>query len=681
MDKKLYIVNSAISTKKDGLPITLSRDSIDEIKSQNYFIHFVDSLLIYNGSFLVFYFLKNKSFQLDVYNIYLFILFNFSVIAGSILSKKFKYIKQNKYEHTIGKLFLSLLISVCSLIILFSLFELQYTMKIYILGAIFSGLVIESVYFISLGTKEKSKISFFTHIKSSLKYLFLDFLILLFFCAVEIVANLNPNENIEMEFILIAVIFIAWLFSAATTHKFLPLVIPSNRRDAFELQIKFYLRFIILVFLLLVFLQIEYYNSVHFISAILGYSVVSSLLSMVVFAPKIENDANKPTIRFLKSHSLNNPIVWSREKISKLKYGFAGNEADNATVQQKIQIENLKKYGEVFSILNNILDLNTFDASKTLVIGSDEKNDIPILEPDSYQLFVNLHILNDQINLNNYLHYVRNLLVERGVFAGCFLPHLYRYNRFLKRYSFWPGNILFFFDLIWKRIFPKLPITRLVYSTFGKSKDQAISLAEGLGRLVYTGYKILDLSVVNDIVFFAAVKDENPTYEDKAFYSPVFKMKRVGKDGRFIYVYKLRTMYAYSEFIQDLVYDSNGSFNGDKITDDFRLPFWGKFLRKYWLDELPMIINLLKGDIKLVGVRPLSVTKFNLYPKYLQELRTATKPGLIPPFYRDLPKTFNGLIESERRYLISYSKNPFKTDVEYFFKAFFNIIFKKARSS
>ena len=123
------------------------------------------------------------------------------------------------------------------------------------------------------------------------------------------------------------------------------------------------------------------------------------------------------------------------------------------------------------------------------------------------------------------------------------------------------------------------------------------------------------------------------------------------------------------------------SGNGDKITDDFRVASWGKFLRKYWLDELPMLINLLKGDVKLIGIRPLSYAKFNLYPPDLQKLRISTRPGLIPPFYADLPRSFDELLESERNYLLAYKTKPFRTDFEYFLKCISNILFRGARSS
>ena len=58
-----------------------------------------------------------------------------------------------------------------------------------------------------------------------------------------------------------------------------------------------------------------------------------------------------------------------------------------------------------------------------------------------------------------------------------------------------------------------------------------------------------------------------------------------------------------------------------------------------------------------------------------------TKPGLIPPFYADMPKTLEEIMASEMRYLEAYEKHPFRTDIRYFFKAMWNILFKGARSN
>ena len=86
------------------------------------------------------------------------------------------------------------------------------------------------------------------------------------------------------------------------------------------------------------------------------------------------------------------------------------------------------------------------------------------------------------------------------------------------------------------------------------------------------------------------------------------------------------------------------------------------------------------GDMKIVGVRPLSEHFFSLYDKDLQKERIKNKPGLIPPYYVDLPKTMDEIMESELKYLNLCNESLIKTDFKYFFLALKNIFFKGARS-
>jgi hypothetical protein len=140
-------------------------------------------------------------------------------------------------------------------------------------------------------------------------------------------------------------------------------------------------------------------------------------------------------------------------------------------------------------------------------------------------------------------------------------------------------------------------------------------------------------------------------------------------------------MYPFAEYLQDYVHKRNNLENGGKFKDDFRVASSRRILRKLWIDEFPMFINVLRGELKIVGVRPLSQHYFNLYSKELQEKRIKYKPGLIPPFYADLPETLEEIQESEMRYLESYEKKPFRTQWRYFWKAWYNILFKKVRSA
>ena len=93
-----------------------------------------------------------------------------------------------------------------------------------------------------------------------------------------------------------------------------------------------------------------------------------------------------------------------------------------------------------------------------------------------------------------------------------------------------------------------------------------------------------------------------------------------------------------------------------------------------------MFVNMIKGQIKLVGVRPLSQQYFNLYTPELQQLRIKTKPGLLPPFYVDMPETLEEIQESEKRYLEAYLEHPFRTDWRYFWRIMGNIFFRGKRS-
>ena len=157
-------------------------------------------------------------------------------------------------------------------------------------------------------------------------------------------------------------------------------------------------------------------------------------------------------------------------------------------------------------------------------------------------------------------------------------------------------------------------------------------------------------------------------------------MQRVGQGGRLRYYYKLRTMHPYAEYLQASIYATNALAPNGKFKDDFRVTSWGRFMRRTWLDELPMVVNLLRGDLKLVGVRPLSRHYLSLYPPELLALRLRHKPGLIPPFYVDLPEGFDAICASEQRYLEAYERHPLRTDLRYLTLAVRRIVFEHARS-
>lgn len=95
----------------------------------------------------------------------------------------------------------------------------------------------------------------------------------------------------------------------------------------------------------------------------------------------------------------------------------------------------------------------------------------------------------------------------------------------------------------------------------------------------------------------------------------IFKQQRPGLYGKAFYLYKLRTM------------TEEKDAKGRLLPDDKRLTSFGKFLRKYSLDEYPQLINVMKGDLSLVGPRPLLMEYLSLYTNE-QARRHNVRPGI-----------------------------------------------------
>jgi len=235
-------------------------------------------------------------------------------------------------------------------------------------------------------------------------------------------------------------------------------------------------------------------------------------------------------------------------------------------------------------------------------------------------------------------------------------------------------------DFLIKRVFPKFLLTKKLYFILTRGENRVLSKAEAFGRLYSCGFEILDEKIIDRSLYFVAIKVRDPLFPQNPSYGPLIGLERIGKGGKTIKVFKMRTMHPFAEYLQDYVYKKAGLQEGGKFRDDFRVTTLGRIMRKFWLDELPMLINLIKGDLKLFGVRPLSKHYFKLYTLELQKLRIKNKPGLIPPFYADNPRTLEEIVASELQYLKLYEKHPFRTDWKYFWKAIHNIIFMKYRS-
>lgn len=155
----------------------------------------------------------------------------------------------------------------------------------------------------------------------------------------------------------------------------------------------------------------------------------------------------------------------------------------------------------------------------------------------------------------------------------------------------------------------------------------------------------------------------------------------LGRHGKPIKIYKFRTMIpGADELYPDLV-KMHGLDSHGKINDDPRVTKLGKFLRKYWIDEIPQIFtNFTLANIKLVGIRPRNEDKWDEFPSDHKERTLKYNPGLFNIDYLREGKSFSEIIEFEKKYLDKYEKHPFLTDTKYFFKLVYKIVFNGARS-
>lgn len=332
-----------------------------------------------------------------------------------------------------------------------------------------------------------------------------------------------------------------------------------------------------------------------------------------------------------------------------------------------------------------ISDIEAIDDSReTALLKTTTKFNITSLDNGKgdgrYTNVVNLKRINDILDLNDFLSSINSKLKVGGKYVGCVETSEMRTHRIVNKYVKPLSYLYLIGDFVFKRVFPKLPVFSQIYFKLTAGRNRVMTEVEVLGRLYYCGYKVVKKRKIDKYLVFVVEKTEHKGKVQEKRYGPLLTLKRIGYQGKLINVYKMRTMHAYSEYLQEYIYERNKLAEGGKIKNDFRVTFPGLFMRKFWLDELPMVYNFFKGQVKLVGVRPLSQHFLSLYPKEVQELRVQVKPGLIPPFYADLPKTLEEVVASEKRYIEAYKKAPLKTDMRYLGMALKKIFIDKARS-
>jgi lipopolysaccharide/colanic/teichoic acid biosynthesis glycosyltransferase len=347
------------------------------------------------------------------------------------------------------------------------------------------------------------------------------------------------------------------------------------------------------------------------------------------------------------------------------------NELENAIVEDSDL--------EVLNYISEHLDLKIYYPS--IILTTDKTSYLDEVNFNNVRAIINLKKVNSIQHPNKLFRAVNTLLPDGGIYIGRLETYAERKELIYSQLGRYVGWAYWMVDFVLNRVIPRIPYLENLYYYLTNGEFHAISHAEILGRMVYCGFDIIDFRSIKGLTYFVVMKTGDPLTSASPSYYPVIKLNRVGQHGKMINVYKLRTMHPYSEFLQDFLIKLHGYNNKGKPADDFRVTRWGKIFRSLWLDEFPQLWNVMKGEMKLVGMRPLSRVRFNEFPEDLKRDRIKYKPGCFPPYVAlNMPDSTSN-IEAERIYIRDITARPYTTDIRYFVKSVYNIVTNKIRSS
>ena len=335
-------------------------------------------------------------------------------------------------------------------------------------------------------------------------------------------------------------------------------------------------------------------------------------------------------------------------------------------------------FGESVSILVKHLSRFKSEDFDFLIIATNED----LLKADinrKYDLVVCVPLLNGFTNINDSLSKIHGLLKKNGLMVGRIDTLETRKTRVVRKRGRLLYAGIFVFDFLFRRVLLSLLGNGKIVRNLGFMRHRIVSKCEALGRLRYCGYDILHLRESAGYLCFVARSGTAPMNGDPC-EGLFIKIRKQGLHGQDLYTYKLRTMHPYANYLHDYILKNLDLDDNGKVVDDFRVPLWGRFVRKSWIDELPQLLNILKGELSFIGVRHLSKEFLDLYPEKWRKERMNVRPGFVPPYYADCPSTFEGIIDSEKRYCKLRKRHPLTTDIYYFMRVVINFLTMRART-
>ena len=680
-----------------------------DLKTRFTTVSFLADACLLNLCFFGIYFFRKSTLTLSLPYLKLFFVMNLVWLPVALFTQKFSLVKYRDFNSSFSTILKSTLYLTYVLSFLIIIADLLTISRAHLFGTCLLYGVLQLVavflYFLthknqtlSLGI-EKTDAQDIQHHFSMRKLVADSMLVTGSFYSLNYFKRGTFTLNNEYETALL-IIYGVWFATSIYTGKF-----SQRRHSNFIYAITPYIKSLVLsvaVLSVTVFLfRLSFYSRLH----IFGTFFLLGLAEIVLYFLYSDLPVRDDDIKDIESVDETNE-VFEQETLVDHRHERP-NHLENPIfpVASELNSRNLKSSPKLLEFLKSHIDFSQIDASESMVLEKDEllaKISPPVIESLGHeysaspldtihrmqrignkplQLFINLHRINDIRRLNRYFLEIHKRLFNNAFFVGRVETIRTHRQKIISKYPKYIGRLIYYLAFIVFRVCPKVPIIKNLYFLFTRGKNRVLSQAEVLGRLYFCGFKVVATKEMDNHLYFIASKIKNPSIDRNPSYGPIIKLRRIGYGGKIIYINKFRTMHPYSEYLQEYIYENFKLSASGKFKNDFRVTSWGIIFRKFWIDELPQIANFFKGDLALIGVRALSNHYFNLYPKELQDLRIQFYPGLIPPYYADMPKSFDEIVESETKYFEKKQKKPFVTDITYLSKAFYNILFKHARST
>ena len=642
-------------------------------------------ILIINVIFISLLYYKFNSIIPDVTYLKLYQTCIFFCLIFSFYYNKYDLENRSSFLVTVRLIFWSSMMSLLFIVISISFSDMWSVSRLFVLSFIFilmfSEILLISVFNLIFKLKKVKILDLDGHEKKIIENHFYikwflpgGISLILIYIFINILKDGSFEYNLFQEHNFILLIS-SWGLSTLLTNRYKS---PFTKNHIYEIAP--YLKAAILSILFINFfyfsLRIDYISIKQLVQVIFIHSTIEIIIFFLYFfgKEKLERNIEFDSIHIEQINSNQERLERNNQKSIEL------NSYSKVDLEKSLGHIRRKNINDVISFIWASIKSEKTNKDKISIFNTKSSSNIKFLSNDSKKLIINVHKTNDIRRINEYFLDVYSKLENDGLFIGNFIPLENMSNHLRSRMPHFLYFILIPFYFIFFRVFPKLTITKQIYFILTGGKNRVLSKAEVLGRLSFCGYEVVDEKIIGYTAYFISRKINTISKEKFPSYGPIVKLKRVGYQGKRVYIYKFRTMYPYSEFIQGHIHKKYDLDKSGKFKNDFRITSWGKVFRSYFIDEIPQLYNWLIGDIKLIGVRALSEHYFGLYPRDIQELRVQSKPGIIPPYYADMPNSFEEIIISEKDYLIKKKQRPIITDIIYFSKAMYNIVFSGARS-